>query len=88
MDQPQKLLRFIYCGVPFVTNRFLGVKKFLNEKCCLFANSYDEYKRLIIELFNNQNLRNALKINSKEFAVNNIDTYAISKKFLKIIENY
>lgn len=87
MDQPQKMLRYLACGIPFVTNHFLGIVGFLNDNICLFAENEKEYYIKLKELFSDKGLRNRLTLNAKKFAMNNILTEAISKKFLEILKS-
>jgi glycosyltransferase involved in cell wall biosynthesis len=87
MDQPQKMLRYLVCGIPFVTNRFLGIIGFLNENICLFAEREQEYCDKLKKLIYDYELRSHLKLNAKKFAMNNILTEAVSKKFLEILKS-
>lgn len=87
MDQPQKMLRYLACGIPFVTNRFLGIVGFLNKNICLFAEKEKEYYDKLKELISDQELRSHLKLNAKKFAMNNILTEVVSKKFLEILKS-
>jgi glycosyltransferase involved in cell wall biosynthesis len=87
MDQPQKMLRYLACGIPFVTNRFLGIIGFLNENICLFAEREQEYYDKLKKLISDQELRSHLKLNAKKFAMNNILTDSVSKKFLEILKS-
>ena len=87
MDQPQKMLRYLACGIPFITNRFLGIIGFLNENICLFAEREQEYYDKLKELISDQELRYHLKLNAKKFAMDNILTESVSKKFLEILNS-
>ena len=87
MDQPQKMLRYLACGIPFVTNRFLGIVGFLNKNICLFAEKEKEYYDKLKELISDQELRSHLKLNARKFAMNNILTEVVSKKFLEILNS-
>jgi len=84
MDQPQKVLRYIYCNIPFVSNRFLGILDFLDNNHCLYADGFDEYIKSLLELYFNKELRKLLKINLRNKA-QDIITPNIAKVLYKII---
>jgi hypothetical protein len=72
---------------PLYYKSFFGIIGFLNENICLFAEREQEYYDKLKELISDQELRYHLKLNAKKFAMDNILTESVSKKFLEILKS-
>lgn len=94
MDQPQKLLRFLMYGVPFVTNNFVGINSFINKDIALILDSEEikDYLKVIFDIVENYDIFESMKLKEVEFALKNIETknvaFKVQRDNLKLVNLY
>lgn len=76
---PLKLFEYMACEKPIISTDLSAVKKVAGE-CVKYANNVDEYKDIILELYNNDNLRRKLGQKGRQFVEGNYDWINIVRK--------
>ena len=83
---PLKLFEYMACSRPVISTELTGVKKVAGNEV-LYANCIDDYKKIILMLYNDQELMNNLGLSGRKFVETGYNWSNIVERLEKVLIN-